>query len=630
MQSLLIRWAMFLALALPVHSALAASSDFNGDGNSDIVWRQVSTGRAILYLMNGGTLLSSLELGGNTDWSAVATGDFNGDGKADILWRQASTGNVLQNLMNTGTVLASTVLGGNTDWVVAGVADLNGDGKSDILWRQVSTGRVIMYLMNGGSVLSTFDLGGNTDWNPVATGDFNGDGKGDILWRQVSTGRVMMYLMNGGSLLSAIDLGGNTDWNPVATGDFNGDGKSDILWRQVSTGKVLQYQMNGGTVLNAFELGGNTDWNPVATGDFNGDGKADILWGQVSTGSVVLYLLNGPTILSTAALGGNTDWGITGQTGNSAPVLQSIAVIPAGPSLAAGLTQQFVATGTFSNSTSVALSAGVTWTSSNTAVATVNASGLAVAVAAGTATITAMSGALFGSTALTVAAPKVDDVLATCPTLAEIQQIDRDLALDFSDDPTRGTIVCRASEGSADLTLLQRRTYKALLVMRDHLSFDAPLAWTSQAIYQWLVRAIRGIRFRNDIGASFCCDPAGIINIRTTVGTAQLGDVWGRWPSTRGFVALIVHEARHNEGYPHTCGALDNTISELGAWGVQYHFGASLIDRLVTPSFFTPRNGDPVLPQICGIDTGAACYRDEAIRATQNVCQNQFCHDTCP
>ena len=140
---------------LALGAAASLGSDFNGDGKSDIVWRQVSTGRAILYLMNGGTLLSSIELGGNTDWSAVATGDFNGDGKADILWRQASTGNVLLNLMNSGTVLGSFVLGGNTEWVVAGVADFDGDGRSDILWRQVSTGRVIMYLMNGGSVLAT-------------------------------------------------------------------------------------------------------------------------------------------------------------------------------------------------------------------------------------------------------------------------------------------------------------------------------------------------------------------------------------------------------------------------------------------------------------------------------------------
>jgi hypothetical protein len=46
----------------------------------------------------------------------------------------------------------------------------------------------------------------------------------------------------------------------------------------------------------------------------------------------------------------------------------------------------------------------------------------------------------------------------------------------------------------------------------------------------------------------------------------------------RWLAALFIHEARHNEGYGHTCttgpraGQNDNTIAELGAWGVEYYF----------------------------------------------------------
>lgn len=224
-----------------------------------------------------------------------------------------------------------------------------------------------------------------------------------------------------------------------------------------------------------------------------------------------------------------------------------------------------------------------------------------------------------GSTTLFATTFKVDDVLAACPTYAEIGQIDLDLTLDFSGDPTRGTLVCRASEGSADLTLLQKRTYNALLMMRDHLSFDAPLPWTNQPLYVWLLGAVRGIHFRDDIVFSFCCDPTGIINIQTGIAVAQTNALFDIWPFIKGFVALIIHEARHNEGYLHTCGTNDNTISELGAWGVQYYFNIWLVDHLDNPSFFTPRDVDPILPQVCGSDTGPACYRDEAIRAAEDV-----------
>jgi hypothetical protein len=34
---------------------------------------------------------------------------------------------------------------------------------------------------------------------------------------------------------------------------------------------------------------------------------------------------------------------------------------------------------------------------------------------------------------------------------------------------------------------------------------------------------------------------------------------------------MLVHEARHADAsLPHTCGNLDNTIAELGSFGVQY------------------------------------------------------------
>ena len=85
--------------------------------------------------------------------------------------------------------------------------------------------------------------------------------------------------------------------------------------------------------------------------------------------------------------------------------LSSIAVTPANPSvLENGFTQQFTATGTYSDSTTQNLTSLVTWASSSTAAATIAAGGLATTVAAGTTTISANSGGVTGSTTLTVPA----------------------------------------------------------------------------------------------------------------------------------------------------------------------------------------------------------------------------------
>src|SRR6202007_2918144 len=68
--------------------------------------------------------------------------------------------------------------------------------------------------------------------------------------------------------------------------------------------------------------------------------------------------------------------------------LVSIAVTPANPSITKGATQQFTATGTFSDSTTQVLSNAV-WASGTAAVATINATGLATGVGAGSPTLSA-------------------------------------------------------------------------------------------------------------------------------------------------------------------------------------------------------------------------------------------------
>jgi hypothetical protein len=89
-------------------------------------------------------------------------------------------------------------------------------------------------------------------------------------------------------------------------------------------------------------------------------------------------------------------------------VLVSIAVTPANASIAVGSTQQFTATGTYSDGSTQTLTSTATWSSSAPGVATIsNASGLqglATAAGVGTTTIEAASGAINGSTTLTVTA----------------------------------------------------------------------------------------------------------------------------------------------------------------------------------------------------------------------------------
>ncbi|MGB0037203.1 MAG: Ig-like domain-containing protein, partial [Candidatus Acidiferrales bacterium] len=83
--------------------------------------------------------------------------------------------------------------------------------------------------------------------------------------------------------------------------------------------------------------------------------------------------------------------------------LQSIAVTPATATTPVSQTQQFTATGHFSDGSIQDLTATVTWTSSNTSIATINTSGLATGViAGGPVTITAKQGAISNTASLTI------------------------------------------------------------------------------------------------------------------------------------------------------------------------------------------------------------------------------------
>jgi uncharacterized protein YjdB len=91
-----------------------------------------------------------------------------------------------------------------------------------------------------------------------------------------------------------------------------------------------------------------------------------------------------------------------GQFFRDAEDLVSISVSPTNATLQLSKSQQYMAIGTFGDSTSRDISSSVNWKSSSGEVARVNSSGLATANATGTTTITASQGDISGSTNLRV------------------------------------------------------------------------------------------------------------------------------------------------------------------------------------------------------------------------------------
>ena len=108
-----------------------------------------------------------------------------------------------------------------------------------------------------------------------------------------------------------------------------------------------------------------------------------------------------------------------------AAVLVSISVAPLDPSIALGTTQQFSATGTYSDNSTQSLTTSVTWSATPPGVAmisnTLGSNGLATGTGQGITSITATSGSTSGNAQLTVTAAVLTSIVVT-PTMASIHQ----------------------------------------------------------------------------------------------------------------------------------------------------------------------------------------------------------------
>ena len=154
----------------------------------------------------------------------------------------------------------------------------------------------------------------------------------------------------------------------------------------------------------------------TATGNYSDGSTFDLTqtatWASSMTSVATISNAAGTKGKASAAGVGTTSISATfgGKTGSTIltvtpATLVSLAVTPTAPSIARGLTQQFVATGTFSDGSTQVLTSTVTWSSSNTVVASianVGSPGLATGLSVGSSTIQAAVGTITASATLKV------------------------------------------------------------------------------------------------------------------------------------------------------------------------------------------------------------------------------------
>ncbi|GAA0714577.1 VCBS repeat-containing protein [Dokdonella soli] len=330
--------AGFVLCCLFMQARAVAGPDFNGDGTSDVLWRQAD-GQPILWLMNGLATPVRQPIGivAGSGASILGTGNFDGAGDTEILW-----------VTSDGLPFIWIVSGGQFAYqcnleqamvtpgsAFLGIGDIDGDGKSDVLWLGPD-GTVNAWLTDGCYGGSWVALGSApASASAVAVADFYGTGNADLLWSTPS-GYLLWQLGEGGILsTSELDPAIPFGWQLAKTADFDGDGKADLLWRLPDGSLSLSYMdgpshsdaalthantddiffdgfENGGAIAGSTSLPSN--WQVVDVGDYNGDGHTDILFTS-DLGYSQIWKMSGALVQSTYLLPPTPDMPYPGTTG---------------------------------------------------------------------------------------------------------------------------------------------------------------------------------------------------------------------------------------------------------------------------------------------------------------------------
>ena len=275
---------------IPLSSSWSWSSDFDGDGWSDVLWRNLQSGANVVWPVADSRLQRSLTAQPNLDWEIVGQADFGGDGRSDVLWRNKTTGqNAIWKSGAAGTQQPIASIS-NLSWKVAGTGDFDGDLKGDILFRNESTGANVIWKSGNAATAQSVATLTDLNWRVAGVGDFNGDGIADIFWRKMTSGANMIW--RSGKPGTAKLVMGVTDqaWQIVGVGDFDGDGRSDIFWRNSNSGANTIWRDGDSTKPRVVTALTDPAWRVAQVADFDGDRESDILWRNGSTTASSIWL----------------------------------------------------------------------------------------------------------------------------------------------------------------------------------------------------------------------------------------------------------------------------------------------------------------------------------------------------
>lgn len=229
--------------------------DINGDGHSDLVFQNSTTGQIVFWYMNGTRVLggAAASLMPASGYKICGTGDFNGDGSPDLVFQNSTTGQIVVWYLS-----GTNVLGGSSvslvplpGYQVVGVGDFNSDGFPDLLLQNTATSKVVIWFMNGANVISGsfISLTPAAGYQVVGVNDFNADGSPDLVLQNSTTGQIVIWYMNSINVSGGVSLPTPLSGYKVAGVSAFNVSQPGLILQNSSTNQIVFWYISGANVI---------------------------------------------------------------------------------------------------------------------------------------------------------------------------------------------------------------------------------------------------------------------------------------------------------------------------------------------------------------------------------------------
>jgi hypothetical protein len=240
---------------------------------TDFVWRNTTDNATVMWVMKAdGSTAKQKYIGGkdSPEWQVETSGDYDGNGSTDLIWRNSNNDAHSMWLMNEWRVTSDGLIGGSSTFRLVATAadyDANDDGCIDLIWRDTTSDGYVVHLMQGTKQIGAFPIAEGTGWDLVATGNYDTNGIGDLLWREQATGAVVQWLM---TYDATSGTGKSRKETPISTGATRVPVQSVSYWgnaitfRRSTNSTVAVWKMLGSSVASKIpSIGGTSTFDLV-------------------------------------------------------------------------------------------------------------------------------------------------------------------------------------------------------------------------------------------------------------------------------------------------------------------------------------------------------------------------------